>query len=134
MRQYFDNLEEDCKKDDSQLPNLVEALANLEANRLIVTTGEWKEAMRNIMDAHPDSTQKVEGLDSSVYELVKVVRNEMGHKDPKDFQYALFEAVRHAYHWLVMHCFQHRVRFILPADPNLLVFANEFDQNTILCR
>ena len=79
------------------------------------------------MEDHPKCTQKVEGLDSSIFELVRVFRNEMGHVDPSEYEYALFEQVRATFGWLVMHCFQLRVRFILPyPDPSITIFAEAF--------
>ena len=116
---------EDCKH--AALSKFVRAFECLEENRLVVTKGEWKEAMRKIMEDHPNCTQKVEGLDSSIFELVRVFRNEMGHVDPSEYEYALFQQVRATFGWLVMHCFQHRIRFILPdPDPTITLFAESF--------
>ena len=53
-----------------------------------------------------EERKECKNLAFHLFELVRVFRNEMGHVDPSEYEYALFEQVRATFGWLVMHCFQ----------------------------
>ena len=131
VRQFFDEIKPCHQKEHEEgcscyLPNYVKMFALLEENGLLVTKGEWKATLRDILEKYPNCVETFSEQSCSIVALVRVVRNIVAHRDHQDLSDVLFSEIRNAFTWLIMHCFSFWVLHIMPHEPTLSLFATDF--------
>ena len=139
VRQHIDNFSS-CQQEEhgagcACVPTIcIDFCHSLEKNGLLVSDGDWKPKMREILEKFPNYKPKegCDGENRSIAAMVRLVRNFLAHKDPLDHDNMICFRIMEQFEWLVMHCYTALFLHIRTSDPFLTRLAEAFQQKEIL--